>query len=176
LILKTHFFVKTNKLCICRSTLADEGDDEEWGWDDEPKKSVEMPSMRTTRKDTLHRRSHSPRFRGSDDSNSSSKEKSAASASSSTSTPQAGLSVKRHGMKNPLHSSQPQPPPARAIPKPSPDDFFAEMGVSSAPKKLPTTSATQTTSSLGATKLPVDDAEVDATWADDADLDDLLDD
>jgi hypothetical protein len=79
-------------------------------------------------------------------------------------------------MKNPLHASQPQP--ARAIPKPSPDDFFAEMGVSSTPKKLPAAPAqtTTTTTSLGATKLPVDDAEVDANWADDADLDDLLDD
>lgn len=102
-----------------------------------------------------------------------------------------GFSVKKSGMKNPLHSHQPlQPQKHSAVLPKNPhqpqtskaDDFFEEMGLATKPKfkVLASDAGPRATSSrgLGATALLMDDDDLggEADWDDDADLDDLLND
>lgn len=184
--------------------MAEDADDEEWGWGDGPNQSPSVEMSRTgersIKNSPLHRRSVSPGTAAR-----TAAPTSGANHNFSRDRPpeRKGFSVKKAGMNNPLHPPQHQPP---VLPQsssstgsssrqgvvqklaPSAGDFFAEMGVVPTKPKFGAAAAAATprsaTSSkrLGAKALPMDDTDDDddmgtgADWDTDADLDDLLDD
>lgn len=102
-----------------------------------------------------------------------------------------GMSVKKVGMNNPLSSKQAavqsgstgggmavpstrKKPVVQKLTKPTSDDFFAEMGLSSSATSASTGGVVKSKNS--SLSLMSDAGGGGADWGDDGDLDDLLDD
>ena len=167
-------------------------DDEEWGWDDEPKNGngwdgdMELPAMGSPKKAA---KNILPASKGMQLSSSEKKSKPLALGAKrlppSKTKPQQLPVVRK--LQQQLRSK-----PGRIIPKKGPppakkeDDIFESMGLATHPtfshgasgKSAAVTS--KPFSRLGAKPLPTTDDDDDlgsgAAWTDDSDLDDLLDD